>query len=114
MDEMLAVPRQEFPEFPAALSLLLMLTPTEMLDALDRRIGALTRTLAGIDAALAAGVASGLPRITGLESEYLRAVTAAELEWVRSVLDDLRAGRLAWSAEELLAFAEGQEPALDS
>ncbi|MEY9963749.1 hypothetical protein ABIA33_001782 [Streptacidiphilus sp. MAP12-16] len=33
---------------------------------------------------------------------------------MRSVLDDLRAGRLAWSAEELPAFAEGQEPPLDS
>ena len=94
-----------------------MITPEEMLDARDRRIGGLTRKPAGIDtalAALAAGAASGLPRSTGLESEYLRAVTAAELEWVRPVVDDLRAGRLAWSAEELLAFAEGQEPALDS
>ncbi len=50
-----------------------------------------------------------LPRITGLETEYLRAVTAAEAQWVRSVTDDLRAGRLTWSAEALTALADALE-----
>ncbi|MEU3460631.1 hypothetical protein ABZ721_11825 [Streptomyces sp. NPDC006733] len=55
--------------------------------------------------------ARGLPRISLLETEYLRAVTAAEVQWVRSVVDDLRAGRLSWSAERLAALADGQEAA---
>jgi hypothetical protein len=53
-----------------------------------------------------------------LESEYLRAVTAAELAWVRSVAEDLRTGGLAWSAAELMALAgeqeQGAEPAADA
>ncbi|MFI9100260.1 PadR family transcriptional regulator [Streptomyces fildesensis] len=111
LDTMLAAPKQEFPEFPAALSLLLLFTPREMLAALERRDAALTDTLAGLDASLAAESARGLPRISLLETEYLRAVTAAEVQWVRSVVDDLRAGRLSWSPEALDALADGQEPA---
>lgn len=111
LDTMLAAPKQEFPEFPAALSLLLLFTPQEMLAALERRAAALTDTLAGLDASLAAESARGLPRISLLETEYLRAVTAAEVQWVRSVVDDLRAGRLSWSPEALDALADGQEPA---
>jgi DNA-binding PadR family transcriptional regulator len=106
LNEMLGVPKQEFPEFPMALSHLLMLTPPEILDALDRRVAALTGKLTGLDASLTAEAEHGLPRITMLESEYLRAVTAAELDWVRSVVDDLRSGRLSWSPEVLMAFAE--------
>ncbi|MEU3741874.1 PadR family transcriptional regulator [Streptomyces sp. NPDC032198] len=105
--EMLSAPRQEFPEFPAALSNLLLLTPEEMTDALERRADALKEKLDGLEAATATEADRGLPRITRLESEYLRAVTAAELEWVRAVVDDMRAGGLAWTKDELDAFAAG-------
>ena len=44
---------------------------------------------------------SGPPRLFLVESEYLRAVTSAELEWVSGVLEDLRSGELTWSYEEL-------------
>ena len=86
-----------------------MLTPKEMTDALDRRYNALTVATDGYDAALDAQAEAGLPRITALETEYLRTVTAAEAQWVRSVADDLRAGRLAWSAEMLTALADAQD-----
>ncbi|MET9067969.1 PadR family transcriptional regulator [Streptosporangium sandarakinum] len=101
--DMLAVPKQEFPQFPAALSHLLMLTPQEALDALGRRADALAATLEGYEAALERE--ADLPRITMLETEYLRAVTAAEAAWLRTVLDDLREGRLPWSLEVLAAVA---------
>ncbi|MGV9324667.1 PadR family transcriptional regulator [Streptosporangium sandarakinum] len=101
--DMLAVPKQEFPQFPAALSHLLMLTPQEALDALGRRADALAATLEGYEAALERE--ADLPRITMLETEYLRTVTAAEAAWLRTVLDDLREGRLPWSLEVLAAVA---------
>jgi hypothetical protein len=107
--EMLARPEQEFPDFPAALSHLLMLTREEMTDALDRRYHALTAATDGYDAVLAAQDEAGLPRITALETDYLRTVTAAEAQWVRSVADDLRAGRLTWSAEMLTTLADAQD-----
>ncbi|MFJ8310431.1 MULTISPECIES: PadR family transcriptional regulator [unclassified Streptomyces] len=109
LDEMLAVPKAEFPQFPAALSHALMLAPGELLDALERRLTSVGATLKSLDAGLAAESGSGLPRIASLESEYQRAVTAAEAKWLRAVTDDLREGRLRWSAEDLMAFAAQQE-----
>ncbi|MCT9092501.1 PadR family transcriptional regulator [Streptomyces sp. ASQP_92] len=109
LEEMLASPKPEFPEFPAALSNLLLLMPEEIADVLKRRADALAERLDGLEAAVASEEKQGLPRITRLETEYLRAVTAAELEWVRGVVGDLRGGRLTWSRDQLDAFAA--EPA---
>jgi DNA-binding PadR family transcriptional regulator len=103
--EMLRTPKQEFPEFPAALSQLLLLEPAEMLAALGGRRDQLAASLRVMEAAMATEAERGLPRITMLESEYLRAVTSAELAWLDGVVDDLRSGRLVWSVEQLMAFA---------
>ncbi|MEY9875473.1 DNA-binding PadR family transcriptional regulator [Streptacidiphilus sp. MAP12-33] len=110
LDEMLSTPKQEFPEFPAALSLLMLLTPEAMRSALTRRAAALDLALAGQAAELSREAETGLPRIASLEGEYVRTMTAAELAWVRGVLADLDAGRLAWSPEELLALAGEEAP----
>ncbi len=95
LEEMLTAPKREYPEFPAALSHLMMLTPAEALDRLERRERALAAMHAGLEAGLAA--AEGLPRVLILESEYVAATCAAQLAWLRSVIADLRTGRLAWS-----------------
>ncbi|MFI6587196.1 PadR family transcriptional regulator [Embleya sp. NPDC050493] len=106
MAEMLDTPRNEFPEFPAALSFLALLTPDTTRELLTRRRERLVADLAALetDAAKAAGFE--LPRVLMLEDEYLRAVTAAELAWVDAVLVDLAEGRLTWSQDSLAAFAE--------
>lgn len=36
-------------------------------------------------------------------------VAQAELGWVRSLIDDLRSGRLTWSEEWLRRYAQQQE-----
>jgi DNA-binding PadR family transcriptional regulator len=109
LEQMLAEPKREYPEFPAALSHLLMLTPAEALEQLARREQALAALHAGLEAGLAA--AAGLPRVLVLESEYVAATSAAQLSWLRSVIADLRSGRLAWSDQELLAMARGDAQA---
>lgn len=114
LEEMLAVPKAEFPQFPAALSHLVMLTPVQIIAALQRRLDTLTETHAGINAALRRENKRGLPRVTMLESEYLRSTTAAEVRWLRAVIDDLQSGRLTWDPAELIAISEAQEPVLDS
>jgi hypothetical protein len=40
-----------------------------------------------------------------LETEYLRAITHAELAWVDAVLAGLRDGSITWSREQLQAVA---------
>jgi DNA-binding PadR family transcriptional regulator len=108
LTEMLAMPKAEFPEFPAALSTVMLLAPQEAERVLARRVQAVAATLTALDADLAGSAEYGLPRVTLLETEYLRAVTAAERDWLEAVLDDLRSGRLAWEAESLLAVAAEQ------
>ena len=99
LTEMLSTPRNEFPEFPAALSFLFGLTPEEARTALERRIELLRDRMDELDRELQGE--SGPPRLFLVESEYLRAVTSAELEWVKGMVEDLRTGRLIWSYEEL-------------
>ncbi|MEV4112023.1 PadR family transcriptional regulator [Nonomuraea sp. NPDC049695] len=107
LDEMLSTPKQEFPQFPAALTNALLLAPEALAQALERRERAVAQTLAELDASLAAE--AGLPRVTMLEVEYLREMTAAETRWLRAVIEDLRAGRLTWSKESLEGAAAGWE-----
>jgi hypothetical protein len=47
------------------------------------------------------------PRLYLLEVEYVRAVTATELEWVEGIVAQLRSGELAWTREELMEAAKG-------
>jgi DNA-binding PadR family transcriptional regulator len=102
--EILSTPRNEFPEFPAALSFLPLITPDAATELLGARRDRLVQRLAERDALIAdAGVA--LPRVSMLETEYLHAVTRAEIEWVENVLAGLRDGSIRWSRRELLEAA---------
>ncbi|MEV4398549.1 PadR family transcriptional regulator [Nonomuraea sp. NPDC049607] len=106
MDDMLSRPKQEFPQFPAALANAMLLGPGGLADALERRAAAVERTLAELESGLAE---EGLPRVTMLECEYLREVTAAEARWLRAVIADLREGRIEWSREQLEEVSAARE-----
>jgi DNA-binding PadR family transcriptional regulator len=106
--EMLSTPRNEFPEFPAALSFLFGLMPAEAAAALERRAERLRELLAEHDRELRDE--SGPPRLFLLEIEYVRAVLATEHEWVQGVVEDLKAGRLTWNYEEMAELAERFTP----
>jgi hypothetical protein len=101
---MLSTPRNEFPEFPAALSFLFGIAPEEARAALERRAELLREKVAELDRELQSE--AGPPRLFLVESEYVRAVTSAELEWVVVVVEDLRTGKLTWSYEELAELAK--------
>jgi DNA-binding PadR family transcriptional regulator len=101
---MLTTARNEFPQFPAALSFAMMLPPDQVLAALEQRAAALRESLARVEKSLA-DYSDALPRVTLLEDEYARAVTGAELAWVEGVLDDLRSGAFTWSEEQLISVA---------
>ncbi len=108
---MLSTPRNEFPEFPAALSFVMGLSPEESLAVLEERAEALRDIVAQHDRDLAEHSGT-LPRVTLLESEYLRTVTEAELHWVDGVMDDLRNGSLRWSYEDFEAVIEADEASM--
>ena len=108
LTELLATPRNEFPEFPAALSFLFGIAPEAARAALERRAELLREKVAELDRELQSE--SAPPRLFLVETEYLRAVTSAELEWVRGVVEDLLAGRLTWSWEEIGEVAKRFPP----
>lgn len=98
MREMLATPAREFPEFPAALAYLPLLSPEDALSQLTARVSALEKELARIDAELS-NAQVDLPRLFLIETEYIQAMLGTELDWVQSLIEDLRLGRLTWSEE---------------
>lgn len=103
--EALSTPRKEFPEFPAALSFLPLLTPQAARDLLEQRRATLTRRLVEIDAQLVTELEDRtLPRVTALETEYVRAVTDAELRWITGLVAELHDGSVTWSREQLDAL----------
>jgi DNA-binding PadR family transcriptional regulator len=104
MRQILSTPSPEFPDFPAALSVLAVLTPKDARQQLERRVAALEPELKRLDRILAQ--TSFLPRLFLLEMELLRANCATELKWVRSVVEDLRSGKLTWSEKWLRKMAK--------
>jgi DNA-binding PadR family transcriptional regulator len=102
--DMLATVRNEYPRFPAALSFAMGLPPDQVRAALQRRAAVLSEDLARLEQVLAS-YCGALPRVTLLDDEYRRVVTAAELAWIDGVLEDLRTGALTWSQEELSSVA---------
>lgn len=106
--EMLHTTGGEFPDFIAAVSILFGLDPEDARRQLELRAERLEAELAETEAQLAA--VPGLPRLFLLEEEYRRALLTAEVEWLREVIDDLRASRLTWSEEWLREVAADFNP----
>jgi DNA-binding PadR family transcriptional regulator len=106
---MLATTRNEFPQFPAALSFLMMLSPTEARAVLEQRANALRAELASIEADLQ-NYSSALPRVVLMDDEYRRAVTAAEVAWLEGVINDLGDGGWSWSYEDFAGVAAALQP----
>jgi DNA-binding PadR family transcriptional regulator len=104
--EQLAQPAREFPAFPAALSFLPLLTPNDVRLQLETRVAALTRELARMDGLRESAETMQVPRLFLLESELMRATLKTELDWVASVVDDLKTGSVTWSEAWLREIAE--------
>ncbi len=95
MVTMLSTPAREFPEFPAALAFMPVLPPDEASAALRKRLAALRTRLSELDGELAE-VGAFLPRVFLVESEYRRAVTQAELDYLGGLLDAFEAREVTW------------------
>jgi DNA-binding PadR family transcriptional regulator len=96
--EILTTPRNEFPEFPAGLSFIMLLPPETAGELLSRRREQLTQRIAELQLELRSKVdGQPIPRFALLETEYQVAVTVAEAKWIDSILKDLRSGTLTWT-----------------
>jgi DNA-binding PadR family transcriptional regulator len=106
--ELVAEPEVENPRFGAALSVVGVLPPGEVIELLEQRLRALdARNIA--DRAELDGNAA-IPRVFLVESEYALAMRQAEAEWVRGLLVELRDGTLSGVAEWRRTHETGQMP----
>jgi hypothetical protein len=94
---------REFPEFPAALASLMVLSPEDVATRLEKRAADIRASLDEDRKAMAA--APDLPRLFLLDEEYSIAVREAQLAWVEGVLAALRSGELTWSEEWIRSIA---------
>ena len=104
LTDMLRTARNEYPEFPAALSFAMALHPDAVVTVLSERLEQQRARLAELDEQLRTH-AGALPRITLIESEYQRDVLQAEVRWLTSIVGDLKSGKLSWDPDKLAAQA---------
>ena len=83
--ELIAEPEAEHTRFIAGLSVLSVLSPQDVIDLLRRRLERLTQSVDSLTAQLEE--ASDVPRLFLIEDEYRIAMTRAEANWTRSLLD---------------------------
>lgn len=98
LNTLLAKPVLEYPLFVAALSFILHLSMEEGLKALQVRSIDLEGQVADWGIKLKSWK-QHLPRILLVEGEYTLAMQKAELEWIRSLIDDIETGKLPWTLE---------------
>jgi len=103
--DVLRHPRNEYPEFPAALSFAMSFTPEELADILTERLTAVRQQLAELESQLG-GERGELPRIAMIETEFQRTLVAAEVTWLSSTIEELRSGGFNWELDELIAHAD--------
>jgi DNA-binding PadR family transcriptional regulator len=110
MSELLAAPVKEYPQFEAALSLLPVLHPDNVLALLRERTRALEKQITMEHLMLDTAHKAGLPRLLLIESEYHLALRETELAWVRDLVSDLEAGTLEGQDEWRQVYETGQVP----
>ncbi|MEI2445985.1 PadR family transcriptional regulator, partial [Priestia megaterium] len=114
--EMLSTPKQEFLEFPAAISFLALLTPEDVKEQLQKRVLALEKILAYVEKQMEVGTSKGIPRLFLLEVEYQKTMSLAELEWIQSTIDDIQDKKLKWDWEwlrEISLYLTSKEEPVD-
>jgi DNA-binding PadR family transcriptional regulator len=88
--ELIAEPEPEHTRFVAGLSVMAVLPPRDVVELLRRRLQRLTESIDALRAAVQQ--AADVPRLFLIEDEYRIAMTRAEADWTRSLLDELSAG----------------------
>lgn len=107
--DLLAKPVRVPSPFVAAMSFISHLSPGEALDQLRIRSGQLSCGIMAIQAVLD-NLIPKIGRVCLIEAEYALAMRKAELEWVRSLSEDLRSQKLTWQAAESMCNVDGPKP----
>ena len=105
--ELVAVPDATFPRFEAALSVLGVLPPDEVIPLLQTRVAGLEASIVEYRDEIARSTPH-VPRIFLIETEYTVAMLEAEAAWVRSLLAELVGDTMPGLADWRKFHATGQ------
>jgi len=94
LSELISVPGKEYLQFEAGLSLLPVLTPDQAVQLLGIRCQHLEVDLAQRRTVRDMIAAQGVPRLLFVEFEYMTALLEAELEWTRTLIDEVESKTL--------------------
>ncbi len=90
MRELLAEPQQEYPQFGVALSFLSVVSPTEAVDLLTRRLTTLNQEINETRATMQTAESGGLAWVFLIEDKYRLAVLEAESGFVTELIESLQ------------------------
>jgi DNA-binding PadR family transcriptional regulator len=94
LSELLSVPVKEFTQFEAALSLVGVLPPDDVVRLLEIRLTRLDAEIAGGEGVLAEMAKQGLPYLFAVEGDYQLTLRRAEREFVAELLEKIKNGTL--------------------
>ncbi|MFL6127149.1 PadR family transcriptional regulator [Actinophytocola sp.] len=107
LSELLAMPVKEYLQFEAALSLMPVLSPDEVLRLLEVRRTRLDAEIGATDGILAAMAEHGMPYLWSIEVDYVQVLRRAERDFVNTTIERLKKAELpeirAWRRAHELA-----------
>lgn len=109
--ELVAEPQTEYPSFVAALSLIIVLPPAEVIKLLNRRIDRLATERADIRMTIDRAIASGAHPVFLVEDEYRLALMAAEVEFIKRFIQDITRPEKGWF--DTWAAYHAEQPEID-
>jgi DNA-binding PadR family transcriptional regulator len=96
LQDMLAIPVNEYPAFPLAVSEAYNLPAGVVSELLDQRLSDLGGQVKFLAEAQERVQAKGVDRKYWIDMEYQQTMLGAEIGWIRSLQDQLATGQLAW------------------
>lgn len=108
LGEMLATVGGEFPDFPAAVSVIPMLTPADAKRKFELRVAAIQSELKKLKEDNK--VAGDVPRLFLLEDAYRTSLLQAEQSWLQATVKKFESGELTWNEKWLRAIAAKLAP----
>ncbi|GAA2877840.1 PadR family transcriptional regulator [Actinoplanes cyaneus] len=109
MRELVGTPAAEYPKLQAALSVVGVLPPDEVIELFEQRLGILALENDKMRQDLRTLVHE-VPRLFLVEAEYRLAMREAEVAWITALLDELRTGTMPGMATWRRIHETGQLP----
>jgi hypothetical protein len=89
----------------AAINFLIHLVPSDAIEQLEHRDQRLEQEITTAETVIKQ-VLVHVARLHLLEAEYKLWMQKAELQWIRSLLNDLRSGQLTWDLQQIFQEVE--------